>query len=193
VLVAPRTFGLLLLGAFAWRSGLLRDPERHRHLLVGAAVLGLVLGLGMNFLETPSAGSPWRVMAPVVSAVSTLGSVVLAIGYGATCIALYTFTRADRVLALFGPVGRMAFSNYLTQSLVFGWIFFGYGLGQFGRLSSSQAMLIGIAVYVGQIFLSHWWLKRFRFGPMEWLWRTLMYGVRQPWRIRNTSAVGEAA
>ena len=193
VLVAPRTFGLFLLGAFAWRSGLLRDPERHRHLLVGAAVLGLVLGLGMNFLETPSAGSPWRVLAPVVSAVSTLASVVLAIGYGATCIALYTFTRADRVLALFGPVGRMAFSNYLTQSLVFGWIFFGYGLGQFGRLSSSQAMLIGIAVYVGQIFLSHWWLKRFRFGPMEWLWRTLMYGVRQPWRIRNTSAVGEAA
>jgi uncharacterized protein len=79
----------------------------------------------------------------------------------------------------------MAFSNYLAQSLVFGWIFFGYGLGLFGRLGASQAMLLGIAVYIAQVLISHWWLKRFRFGPMEWLWRTLMYGVRQPWRVRD--------
>lgn len=193
VLVAPRTFTLFLLGAFAWRSGLLRNPERHRRLLVGVAMLGLVLGLGMNLLELPDAGSSWRALAPVVSALSTLGPVVLSIGYGATCIALYTFTGADRVLSLLGPLGRMAFSNYLVQSLIFGWIFFGYGLGLFGRLSSSQAMLIGIAVYVGEVLVSHWWLKRFRFGPMEWLWRTLMYGVRQPWRLRKPSPAGEVA
>ena len=193
VLVVPRTFALFLLGAFAWRSGLLRNPERHRRLLVGVAMLGLVLGLGMNLLELPDAGSSWRALAPVVSALSTLDPVVLAIGYGATCIALYTFTGADRVLSLLGPLGRMAFSNYLVQSLIFGWIFFGYGLGLFGRLSSSQAMLIGIAVYVGQVLVSHWWLKRFRFGPMEWLWRTLMYGVRQPWRLRKPSPAEEVA
>jgi uncharacterized protein len=50
-------------------------------------------------------------------------------------------------------------------------------------MSPSQAMLLGVIVYVAQVFASQWWLKRFRFGPMEWLWRTLMYGVRQPWRI----------
>lgn len=193
VLVAPRTFALFLLGAFAWRSGLLRNPERHRRLLVGSAVLGLVLGLGMNLLELPDAGSSWRALAPVVSALMTLSSVVLAVGYAATCIALYTFTRADRVLGLLAPLGRMAFSNYLLESLIFGWIFFGYGLGLFGRLSSSQAMLLGIAVYVSQVIASHWWLRRFRFGPMEWLWRTLMYGVRQPWRIRSPSSAEVAS
>ena len=185
VLVAPRTFALFLLGALAWRSGLFRNPERHRRLLIGAALLGLVLGLGANLLKLPDTGSSWRALAPVVSALITLGPVVLAIGYGASCIALYTFTGADRALGLLGPLGRMAFSNYLAQSLVFGWIFFGYGLGLFGRLSSAQAMFLGIAVYAGQVIVSQWWLKRFRFGPMEWLWRTLTYGVRQPWRLRN--------
>jgi len=186
VLVAPRTFALFLLGAFVWRTGLLRNPERHRRVLISTAMVGLVLGLSMNLLELPDAGAPWRALAPVVSALTTLGPVVLAIGYGATCVALYTFTRASCVLGLLGPLGRMAFSNYLAQSVVFGWIFFGYGLGMFGRLSSSQAMLLGLAVYVIQVLISLWWLKQFRFGPMEWLWRTLMYGVRQPWRVRRT-------
>lgn len=185
VLVAPRTFALFLLGALAWRSGMFRDPERHRRVFIGAAVLGLALGLGMNLLELPEAGSPWRVLAPVVSALITLAPVALAIGYGATCIALYTFAGIGGLLSLLGPLGRMAFSNYLAQSLIFGWIFFGYGLGLFGRLSSSQAMWLGMAVYLGQVLVSHWWLKRHRFGPMEWLWRTLMYGVRQPWRVKT--------
>jgi uncharacterized protein len=183
--VTPRTFALFLLGALAWRTGLLRNPERHRRLLIGTAVVGLILGLSMTLLDVPDGGSYSRALAPVVSALLTLSSVVLAIGYAATCIALYTFTRASRVLGLLGPLGRMAFSNYLVQSLIFGWIFFGYGLGLFGRLSSSQAMLLGIVVYVSQVIASHWWLSRFRFGPMEWLWRTLMYGVRQPWRVNR--------
>lgn len=185
VLAAPRTFALFLLGMFVWRTGLLRNPERHRRVLVGTAMLGLVLGLGMTFLELPGGEASWRPLALFVSALKTLGPVVLAIGYGATCVAVYSFTAANRVLGLLGPLGRMAFTNYLVQSLVFGWIFFGYGLGLFGRLSASQAMVLGIAVYVTQVVLSRCWLKRFRFGPMEWLWRTLMYGVRQPWRVRR--------
>jgi len=181
--VAPRTLALFLLGALAWRTGLLRQPERHRRLLIGAAILGVILGFGMNLLDQPAPSSPWHALAAAISVLMTLGPVVLAIGYGATVIALYNFTRASRVLYVVGPLGRMAFSNYLVQSLVFGWIFFGYGLGFFGRMSPSLTMLLGLIVYVTQVIASRWWLRRFRFGPMEWLWRTLMYGVRQPWRI----------
>ena len=181
VLVAPRTFALFLLGALAWRTGLLRNPERYRRALVTIAIAGLVLGLSMSLVELPDADTTWSALAPIVSVLANLSPVVLAIGYGATCVALYAFTPASRVLRLLGPLGRMAFTNYLVQSLVFGWIFFGYGLGLFGRLSPSQAVLIGAAVYVAQVLISLWWLKRFRFGPVEWLWRTLMYGSRQPW------------
>ncbi|MFZ0870103.1 MAG: DUF418 domain-containing protein [Rhodanobacter sp.] len=181
--VAPRTLALFLLGILAWRTGLLRQPEHHRRLLITAATLGLILGFGMNLLDQPALSSPWHSLAPAISILITLGPAVLAIGYGATIIALYTYTRASRVLYIVGPLGRMAFSNYLTQSLVFGWIFFGYGLGLFGHMRPSQAMLLGVIVYLAQVVASQWWLKRFRFGPMEWLWRTLMYGARQPWRI----------
>ena len=76
----------------------------------------------------------------------------------------------------------MAFTNYLMQSVLFGLIFFGYGLGQFARMGATSAFAIGIAVYVAQMFSSRWWLRRYRFGPVEWLWRTLMYGKRQPMR-----------
>ena len=74
----------------------------------------------------------------------------------------------------------MAFSNYIAQSIVFAWLFFGYGLGLYGQLGTARALAIGIAVYVSQMIASAWWLRRYRFGPLEWLWRTLMYGRRQP-------------
>ena len=74
----------------------------------------------------------------------------------------------------------MAFTNYLAQSLIFGWIFYGYGLGLFGRLGAAEALAVGVAVYVAQVLFSAWWLGRYRYGPVEWLWRTLMYGAIQP-------------
>lgn len=191
--VAPRTFALFLLGVLAWRTGLLRHPQQHRRLLILIAALGLILGFGMNLLDSPSFASPWQPWAPVISILITLGPVVLAVGYGATIIALYSFTVAGRALGVLGPLGRMAFSNYLAQSLIFGWIFFGYGLGFFGRLGSSQVMLLGIAVYISQVFASRWWLERFRFGPVEWLWRVLMYGARQPWHVRSQGSAQESA
>jgi uncharacterized protein len=73
----------------------------------------------------------------------------------------------------------MAFTNYIAQSVVFGLVFFGYGLGQFGSLRSAPVFAIGLAVYVAQVQLSRLWLLHYRFGPLEWLWRTLMYGRRQ--------------
>ena len=73
----------------------------------------------------------------------------------------------------------MAFTNYIVQSFVFAWIFFGYGLGQFGRMGVSTAFLLGITLYDAQMVASALWLRWFRFGPLEWLWRSLMYGRPQ--------------
>jgi uncharacterized protein len=86
----------------------------------------------------------------------------------------------QRRLAWAAPVGRMAFTNYLVQSLVFGWMFYGYGLGLFDRLNVTTAFAIGVVVYAIQVAFSVYWLERYRYGPIEWLWRSLMYGVWQP-------------
>lgn len=87
-----------------------------------------------------------------------------------------------RLLGWAAPVGRLAFTNYLAQSVILGWIFYGYGLGLFGRLGVTSTLAIGLVVYFVQVPSSVWWLSRYRYGPVEWLWRTLMYGVRQPMR-----------
>ena len=119
----------------------------------------------------------WGIVGALLPNLSTL---ILASGYGSVALALVQHPIAGRLLKVFAPLGRMAFTNYIMQSIIFGFIFFGYGLGYFGRLGAMHALLIGITVYAAQILLSAWWLARFRFGPLEWLWRTLMYGIRQP-------------
>jgi uncharacterized protein len=82
----------------------------------------------------------------------------------------------------------MAFTNYIVQSVVFSFLFFGWGLGWYG-MRSTPALLIGICVYVLQAIASDLWLKKFRFGPVEWLWRSMMYGTAQPMRLEPPLAL----
>ena len=76
----------------------------------------------------------------------------------------------------------MALTNYLMQSLIASFIFYGWGLGYYGRLDRIEYMPIVLGVWAFQMFLSPIWLKRFRFGPMEWVWRSLTYWKVQPLR-----------
>jgi len=156
--IFPRTIGLFLVGALAWRSGIVQNT---RALLV-IAVLAIALGAGFFGSTGP------------------LGTITLALGYGAAILGIASVARGKRLLGWAAPLGRMAFTNYVAQSVIFGWIFYGYGLGLFGRLGISQALTIGVAVYVGQVLFSAWWLRRYHYGPLEWLWRSLMYGRREP-------------
>ncbi len=166
--VFPRTVALFLLGVLIWRSGVLKDLSRFKpHLEIGAFV-GIVFGAALTAL--PGAGGG-------------IGTVVLALGYASAVLALTQFPKIGRALMVFAPIGKMAFTSYVMQSLVFGAIFFGWGLGLFGQLGAAQGLLIGVLVYVGQIVFSAWWLGRFGYGPLEWLWRTLMYGTKQPMRV----------
>ena len=167
IYIFPRTVALFFLGAFLWRIGLLRDLDRHKRALAAGALVGIIAG---------------AVLTAGTGAAARLATVVLALGYGAAVLLLVQRPLAGRVLGAFAPLGRMAFTNYVLQSLIFGFIFFGYGLGQFGRMGAAQALALGLVVYAAQMLLSAWWLGRFRYGPLEWLWRTLMYGRAQPMR-----------
>jgi uncharacterized protein len=77
--------------------------------------------------------------------------------------------------------------------VIFGWVFYGYGLGLFGKLGVATALAIGIAVYILEVVFSAFWLRRFLYGPVEWLWRSAMYGTRQPlWRATGLTGRAEA-
>ena len=163
IFIFPRTVALFLLGALIWRAGVLRRLDRYKGEIVVVACASLAAGASLGAGER-------------------LGTVLLALGYAAVVMALLQFPAPARLLNVFAQIGRMAFTSYVMQSLILGFIFFGYGLGQFGHLGPAQALLLAVGLYVGQMCFSAWWLSRFRFGPLEWLWRTMMYGRAQQMR-----------
>ena len=123
-----------------------------------------------------------------------LATVTPALAYAAFIIGAASTPLGSALLGWAAPLGRMAFTNYLMQSLIFGFVFYGYGLGLFGKLSVSAALSLGSVVYLAQVIISRWWLNAFNFGPVEWLWRTLMYGHMQPMRrVKPVSRVSAAA
>ena len=92
------------------------------------------------------------------------------------------------LFALMRPVGQMAFTNYLMQSLLVGLFFYGIGFGMYGKLQRHEMYYVVAATWVLQIIWSHIWLRYFRFGPLEWAWRSLTYWKRQPFKKHNSSA-----
>ena len=182
IFVFPRTLALFLIGALLWRSGMLERLADFKYRMLAAAVVGI--GAGATLMVDAYGFSASSLAARGIAA--NLAPVILAFGYGAAVLALTQLPATGRALSAFAPIGRMAFTNYLMQSVVLGFIFFGYGFGQFGRMGATQAFALGVAVYLMQMLASTWWLRRYRFGPIEWLWRTLMYGAAQPMRMRRS-------
>ena len=87
-------------------------------------------------------------------------------------------------------VGRMAFTNYLMQTVICTTIFYGHGMGLFGRFTRTQLVLVVLVIWVFLLIASPMWLRRYRFGPAEWLWRSLTHGARQPMRRESGLLVG---
>jgi uncharacterized protein len=111
--------------------------------------------------------------------------VPLALAYAAA-LTLAMRTRVAPFIAAFVAAGQMALTNYLTQSVILGFLFYSYGLGQYRNLGSAAASVIGVVLFIGQLTFSRAWLHHFQFGPVEWLWRSLTYGRRQPMRRITT-------
>ncbi len=177
----PRTLGLMLLGMAAWRAGVLKHAPQHRKLLGAVLILAGSLGALTTTLEV------WakETGQPPLGAFDLLfpfASVLLACAHGAGLLLWVNSARVGVVARSVAAAGQMALTNYLAQSVIFSVIFYGFGFGLFGRFGSAAAAVLGLAVFAGQLVTSQWWLRRFRFGPVEWLWRSLAYGQKQPLR-----------
>lgn len=121
-------------------------------------------------------------------------ALLLAAGYCAGIVVAMQKSWGRRLFGIFAPVGRMALTNYLVQGFAYAFVIYGapLGLGLAGRIGSFAVMLVCIAFFALQTGFSHWWLARFRFGPMEWLWRALTYGERPAMRRREDVAAAVA-
>ena len=116
-----------------------------------------------------------------------LGNGLLGLFYASVIVLLAQTPRWARRLDLFAAAGRLALTNYLLQTVIVTTLVYGYGSGLYGRVGTLLSVPIALAVFGVQVVWSNWWVRRFRFGPAEWLWRTLTYGQPQPLRHESRS------
>lgn len=170
---------LFLIGMAAAKSGIISNPGAHRALLRRTAWIGLSVGLplnlllfprgvlGANGLVPPDGGV---VMGIVNAAVTVFAVPILSAGYASVLTLLWLRVQAPRPLV---AVGRMALTAYLMQSLLAFGFFFGFAA--YGQIGFAASMLLVLAIWIVIIAFCVVWLRRFSFGPMEWLWRIVTY------------------
>jgi len=184
----PKILAMFLLGFYAYRQGFLQHPLDHREFIRKVLVYGLTLGVILNVLFAWFAHSeadfPPSLNGFIGVVTYAVGVPAMALGVIALIVTLWQTAAWRKVLGAFAPVGRMALTNYLTQTVVSMFIFYGWGLGYYGKVGPLYATLLALAIFAVQIVTSTIWLKYFAYGPVEWIWRQLTYKrsleIRQP-------------
>ncbi|GAA4452482.1 DUF418 domain-containing protein [Nibrella saemangeumensis] len=180
------TLGLFLLGLYVGRKQYFVDTSGHRRffrqLLGWSAAMalistGTVIGLGGNIFGPPPAD--WRGFVSLTA--FDVHQAALSAFYVAGVVLLFWQTRSMLLRSLVA-VGRMGLTTYLCGTAFGVLLFLGYGLGQIGKMGMAASVGAGLLFFALQIPFSNWWLRRFHFGPVEWLWRSLTYFKAQPMR-----------
>ncbi|UGY94241.1 DUF418 domain-containing protein [Streptomyces gobiensis] len=173
---APTALAMFLLGLVAGRHRVMAHIPAHTRLLSRVQYAGFPIGLTGAVLLT-ALGGPHSLTGV---AITSLTAPFLAAAYAATVLRLFETTRGTKLMNALAPAGRMALTNYLAQSLICVLIFTGIGAGLVGSLSPLTVLGIAVVIFVSQMLLSAYWLRRHRYGPVEWALRAFSYrGVRR--------------
>lgn len=171
-----KVLGIFLIGIWAGRKIINENLLENTKLLKSIALIGILIGLPMSAFRTylEFIAEPSEMSSLLGTMSYAFGTVPFALGYAAL-IALI-FKRKPKFLQWLAPAGKMAFTNYISHTL-FGIIFFyGVGFGFAGQMGFTLITLIASGVFLAQVLFSTIWLRYFKYGPLEWLWRQLTYG-----------------
>lgn len=177
-----RVGGLMLLGMALMKLGILsaeRDLSYYRKMMLIGYGLGLPV---MVFSAWNMHAHQWEMlwMFSVGGIPNYFGSILVAFGHIALVMTIVKTGAFSQLTVRFAAVGRMAFTNYLMHSLVMTTVFYGYGFGLYGQIPRIWQMAFVAGMLGFQLWFSTFWLQRNRFGPAEWLWRSLTYWQLQP-------------
>lgn len=192
ILLGARTLGLMFIGMVLFRTGFLSaNWSMIRYAVLTAITLPLGIFLSHTGTVTMINGEFSTQAAADGNAFAYFGSLVHAFGYASAVMLLAKIGVFKLLLAPFAAAGRMAFTNYLTQTLIMSFIFVGTpGLGLFGTVERVDQAKLVLVVWAVQLIWSPLWLSVFRFGPLEWVWRSLTYKQAQPMLKRREPATG---
>ena len=182
-----------LIGLYAGRRRIFYDVTANKQFLEKIKLWGFIIGtIGMliwlgleawNYIHNIQYRYYPQVIRLFVNLSWSLGVMAMTFAYVAALTLLLQNDKWKKKLAFLAPVGRMGFTNYLLHVIPYV-ILFHYGFDLSGKIGPFYRLLLALPVYAGLIFLSHWWFKHFRIGPVEWLWRSLTYLKFQPMRLK---------
>jgi len=184
----PSILGLFLLGRYVGRRRIHENLSSHQQLIRRTMWWGLAVGLPCTLAvlvgRMTGTAIPW-----LMSQIAWIVGAPALMLFHTALITLLTQRRWwHRVLAPLAAAGRTALTGYVAQSVVAVLVFYGFGLGWNGRVGPAALLALTGLIFAMQVLVSNWWLRRFRFGPLEWLWRTLTYMCIQPLRVRPADA-----
>jgi uncharacterized protein len=179
---------MMLIGIAMMKTGVLVG-KRSTRFYVWMALISFAIGIPAN------CWSVWWTIRDKFSLDSLIFSYTAyelgrftAFGYIASLVLIIKAGVLRGVTQTLASVGQMAFSNYILTSLICTAIFEGYGAGLFGKLQRFELYAVVLFVWLIILFISPIWLRHFRFGPLEWVWRSLTYWKRQPFRLPGTDS-----
>ena len=185
--------GMFLIGVWSWRKGIFKDIQNHKTILKKGLWLGLLIGIifiGLYLVVQLTAGdnpSQWEKLLSGISK-SVYGNLAFSIFYLCAFTLFINKIKNSKLIEALVAVGKTALSNYLFQTIICTTLFYSYGFALYGKTGPVQNLLIVIVLFSIQLILSYLWIKNYRFGPVEWIWRSLTYRKLQPMRIRQISA-----
>lgn len=185
----PKVLGMFLLGFCAGRRGIFLQIENYlplvRRVFKWGLAFGLIGNLALALLRTIGPDTPPSFTGLLQTIAYAVGVPSLCLFYIAALTLLWRRPGWQPRLSVLVPAGQMALSNYLLQTLICVTIFYGYGFGLFGRVGAALGTALGVLIFLIQLALSAWWLRRFDYGPVEWVWRQLTYRRRLPLHHRS--------
>ncbi len=189
----PKVFALFLLGMYLGRKRIYARLPEHRPLLKKVQRYSLLMGLPATIGHAYFQNDQYFVPAPAAlldTLFYALSVVPMSLFYASSFCLLFLRSDWQKKLMVFAPVGRMALTNYIGQTIIGTIIFYGYGLGMGATIGATYIWLIALGVYLLQVLFSNLWLRYFLYGPLEWIWRQLTYGKWLPlMRLKNVAVL----
>jgi uncharacterized protein len=182
-----RIGGLMLLGMGLMKIGLFAATLSRKFYLILMTISYLV---GLSFVVNSilfQIGNGFDALYHYFQPFNYVGSVFVALGHISLIMLICKSSILTNLKSRLASVGQMALTNYLMHTILMTSIFYGYGLGLFGKVDRFPVMGFVVGVWILQLLISPIWLRYFRFGPAEWLWRTLTYWKAQPMRNENSN------
>jgi len=177
----PKVLGMFLIGYVIGRTDFYKNIMQHKKIVYWVIGVGFAIGLPCNYFlahyMATAEGDYFNLKEKGMyqTIVYAFGVAPLALAYVGSFMMLFQNAGFKKIISLIAPVGKMAFTNYIMQSLVGNFVFLGAGLGLMGQLGPVYYTLFGVGFFILQIIISTIWLKYFNYGPVEWLWRSATY------------------